>query len=164
MPSRDPHLPTSPTKTSPKEDHQGSEGSPTDEGRQGGGGETHRKQHCSWSRDSKKHRMPSSAPAIVAVAVAACSLAHSFSGGGGASRPEARRPCLSPTDQLLHFSKGCRLFCKTPQSCLMPRLPVLGHRTLVQMEQSPLPPPPPGSLLPIHTQCDLMQPLTFQLP
>lgn len=78
MPSRDPHLPTSPTKTSPKEDHQGSEGSPTGEGKQGGGGETHRKQHCSWSRDSKKHRMPSSAPAIVAVAVAACSLAHSL--------------------------------------------------------------------------------------
>lgn len=41
-------------------------------GRQGwrraGGGDTHRKRHCSWSCDSKKHRMPSYPPAIVAAA------------------------------------------------------------------------------------------------
>lgn len=38
---------------------------------EGGLGDTHRKRHCSWSCDSKKHRMPSSPPDNCAAAVAA---------------------------------------------------------------------------------------------
>lgn len=92
----DPDLSLSPSHQLPlRRTDRAEGGSRAGEGKQGGGGETHRKQHCSWNRDSKKHRMPSSAPAIVAVAVAACSLARSLV-VGEEQRARGQALCLYP--------------------------------------------------------------------
>lgn len=67
---RGPCLPGTETPRAPRHiPGSGSEGGRQGWRRAGGGwGDTHRKRHCSWSCDSKKHRMPSSPPAIVAAA------------------------------------------------------------------------------------------------
>lgn len=52
-------LPTSPTTAGLGEEEPGGGAAGLAEG---GRGDTHRKRHCSWSCDSKKHRMPSSPP------------------------------------------------------------------------------------------------------
>lgn len=71
-----------------EEEEQGSKGGRAGPERAGVWGDTHRKRHCSWSCDSKKHRMPSSPPAIVATVVAAAAAWPAPGRGGG--RPKVQ--------------------------------------------------------------------------
>ena len=68
---------------------------------EGGRGDTHRKRHCSWSCDSKKHRMPSSPPDNCGrCGGSRRSRAHSWEGRG--SKVQAKGPAPRPGPQ------GCR--------------------------------------------------------
>lgn len=63
----------------------------------GGGGDTHRKRHCSWSCDSKKHRMPSSPPDNCGrCGGSRRSLAHAWEGQGSQVRAEGPAPHPGP--------------------------------------------------------------------
>lgn len=124
-------LPTSPTMGLKKEE-QGSRATGLAEGRRG---DTHRKLHCSRSCDSKKHRMPSSPPTIVA-ATTATAWPTPGRGGGVTCGPKAQPllldfkahhlwplltlappPCTAISGNFSHFPLA---------RAYVPRLPFLG--------------------------------------
>lgn len=126
-------LPTSPTIGLKKEE-QGSRATGLAEGRRG---DTHRKLHCSRSCDSKKHRMPSSPPTIVAATTATAWLTPGR-GGGVTCGPKAQPLILDFKAQAHHLWP---LLTLAPPPCTaisgnfshfplvrayVPRLPFLG--------------------------------------
>lgn len=88
---------------------------------EGGLGDTHRKRHCSWSCDSKKHRMPSSPPDNCGrCGGSRRSLAHAREGRGAKCGPRASpspRTChdVAPADHPARASPMAGSLLHAPQ-------------------------------------------------
>lgn len=141
-------LPTSP-EMGLEEEEQGSKGGRAGPERAGVWGDTHRKRHCSWSCDSKKHRMPSSPPAIVATVVAAAAAWPAPGRGGG--RPKVQPLILDFED--CHSADNCGGQQPPPLPSLLP-ITLMGgsflhmlHASAVSLAQIA---PPPGSPPTLH--------------
>jgi hypothetical protein len=96
------------------------------QGRWCGGGDSHRKQHCSWNCDSKKHRMPT-VPQPLWPGGGSLQPGALLGGGGGAGRPEARlHPSLADQPSPPHPTPALQgLLASPPQAgtTRMPRYP-----------------------------------------
>ena len=115
---------------------------------EGGRGDTHRKRHCSWSCDSKKHRMPSSPPDNCGrCGGSRRSLAHACEGQGSQVRAEGPAPHPGPviTWPLLTTPpeplRWLEVSCMPHRLCSRCQLPFqsMSYSHLAQVA------PPPGS-------------------